>query len=310
MVLLFIKKNLTSKPWSIRMRWLPRRRRCWSAPSISSLDGRSCSTSRRMKRLLTGRRAGAARRGWRDVHRWQAPRVSLLKWPNPWPAVFGYHEVFHTLVVAAATAPLGCRVAARSVNGAVPGGPPSPRIADGSVTLAFRRKRRPTVRSGGMTTPVGVLAIDDVRIVTEDEITDETPAGRAMQLAGRVGRRARPAVDDRQLYRVELHVAGSDPRVAERPAMTCRMTTSRSWARLARLDRASTHGPWTAEVLALIAERPAVRAGDLADALGSGAARLQDRRPQAEGTRTHREPDIGYRLSPRGRAWLEQSQQP
>ena len=28
--------------------------------------------------------------------------VFALKWPNPWPAVFGYHEIFHTLVVAAA----------------------------------------------------------------------------------------------------------------------------------------------------------------------------------------------------------------
>lgn len=28
--------------------------------------------------------------------------VYALKRPNPWPAVFGYHEVFHTLVLAAA----------------------------------------------------------------------------------------------------------------------------------------------------------------------------------------------------------------
>ena len=28
--------------------------------------------------------------------------VYALKWPNPWPRVFGYHEVFHTLVVVAA----------------------------------------------------------------------------------------------------------------------------------------------------------------------------------------------------------------
>ena len=28
--------------------------------------------------------------------------VYALKRPNPWPAVFGYHEIFHTLVVAAA----------------------------------------------------------------------------------------------------------------------------------------------------------------------------------------------------------------
>lgn len=30
--------------------------------------------------------------------------VYALHRPNPWPATFGYHEVFHTLVVAAATA--------------------------------------------------------------------------------------------------------------------------------------------------------------------------------------------------------------
>lgn len=28
--------------------------------------------------------------------------VFALKWPNPWPATFGYHEIFHLLVVGAA----------------------------------------------------------------------------------------------------------------------------------------------------------------------------------------------------------------
>ena len=27
-----------------------------------------------------------------------------LQWPDPWPAVFGYHEIFHTAVIAAALA--------------------------------------------------------------------------------------------------------------------------------------------------------------------------------------------------------------
>ena len=93
--------------------------------------------------------------------------------------------------------------------------------------------------------------------------------------------------------------------------MTCRMTTSRTLrARLARLDRASTHGPWTAEVLALIAERPAVRAGDLADALGRErlAFKTDVRKLKALGLTESL--DVGYRLSPRGRAWLERSQQP
>ena len=39
-------------------------------------------------------------------------------------------------------------------------------------------------------------------------------------------------------------------------------------ARLDRLDRASSHGPWTALTLDLIARRPAVRAGDLAASVG------------------------------------------
>ena len=38
--------------------------------------------------------------------------------------------------------------------------------------------------------------------------------------------------------------------------------------RLERLDRASQHGPWTTEVLRAIAERPAVRAPDLAASFG------------------------------------------
>jgi hemolysin III len=30
--------------------------------------------------------------------------IYALKRPNPWPRVFGFHEVFHALVIAAATA--------------------------------------------------------------------------------------------------------------------------------------------------------------------------------------------------------------
>ncbi len=187
-----------------------------------------------------------------------------------------------------------------------------PRIADGSITLAFRRQRRPTVRAGGtLTTPVGVLAIEDVRIVTEDEITDDDArrAGYAArdELVAELG----PPSDDRQLYRVELHVAGPDPRIVERARDDLSDDdVAELSARLARLDRASTHGPWTAEVLALIAKRPAVRAGDLADALGRErlAFKTDVRKLKALGLTESL--DVGYRLSPRGRAWLERSQQP
>lgn len=42
-------------------------------------------------------------------------------------------------------------------------------IAEGQVSLAFRRWRKPTVRTGGsLTTPAGVLAIDRVEVVEQD----------------------------------------------------------------------------------------------------------------------------------------------
>ena len=130
-----------------------------------------------------------------------------------------------------------------------------PRIADGSITLAFRRQRRPTVRAGRtLTTPVGVLAIDDVRTVTDDEIAEDDArrAGYATrdELLADLG----PPHEDRQLYRVELHVAGPDPRIAQRAHDDLSDDDVADLSvRLARLDRASTHGPWTADVLALIA---------------------------------------------------------
>ena len=47
------------------------------------------------------------------------------------------------------------------------------RIAEGDVTLAFRRWRRPTAKAGGtLRTRVGVLAIDSVEPVDEAQVTD------------------------------------------------------------------------------------------------------------------------------------------
>ena len=46
-------------------------------------------------------------------------------------------------------------------------------IAEGKVDLAFRRWRKPTVKAGGtLTTPVGVLAIDEIVVVAPDAIDD------------------------------------------------------------------------------------------------------------------------------------------
>src|SRR5829696_7570169 len=145
-----------------------------------------------------------------------------------------------------------------------------PALADGSITVAFRRQRRPTVRAGGtLTTAVGVLAIDDVRTVTDDDVTDDDARRAGHDSRAALLADLGPPQDDRTLYRVQFHLAGPDPRIARRQQDDLNADDVVELARrLARLDRASRHGPWTLAVLELIAAKPGVRAGDLADELG------------------------------------------
>jgi hypothetical protein len=177
-------------------------------------------------------------------------------------------------------------------------------LADGSVTLAFRRWRRPTVKAGGrLTTPAGVLAIDEVSAIHERDITDAD--ARRSGFADRAALSAELAGREGELYRIAFHLVGEDPRLALRQQTVLSEADATELARrLARLDRASTHGPWTDAVLRLIAARPGVRAGDLAESLGRErlAFKADVRKLKALGLTESLE--VGYRLSPRGWTWL------
>jgi hypothetical protein len=178
-------------------------------------------------------------------------------------------------------------------------------IADGTVTLAFRRWDRPRVKAGGrQRTPVGVIAFESVEAIDRREITDADAvaagfAGRD-ELLGFVDRRATGTV-----YRIRLRVAGSDPRVALRETLPDEAQLREIERRLSRLDRASRHGPWTRAVLQTIHDQPEVRAADLAPQLG------RERLPFKLDVRKLKELGLteslprGYRLSPRGHAVLE-----
>jgi hypothetical protein len=176
------------------------------------------------------------------------------------------------------------------------------RIGEGEVTLAFRRWRRPTVKAGGtLRTRVGVLAIDSVEVVDERDVTDED--------ARRAGAPDREAVlsegpAECPLYRIEFRLVGPDPRVALRersdipPGERAEID-----ARLARLDAASRHGPWTKTVLGLIAERPGTRAPDLAASLGRETAPFKADVRKLKELGLTESLEVGYRLSRRGRAY-------
>jgi len=179
------------------------------------------------------------------------------------------------------------------------------RIAAGDVTLAFRRWRRPTVRAGGtLITPIGVLAIAAVEIVSAEGIT-EAEARRA-GFAGRDDLLAGLGAAEGELYRITLRLQGEDPRSALRQQddLTAEEVAALR-QRLDRLDRAAQHGAWTRAVLRLIGERPGTRALEFAARFGRETAAFKTDVRKLKALGLTESLGVGYRLSPRGRALLD-----
>ena len=169
-------------------------------------------------------------------------------------------------------------------------------IAEGKVDLAFRRWRKPTVKAGGtLTTPVGVLAIDEIVVVAPDAIDDADAvragyASAAEALAALEG--------EAPVHRIAFRLIGEDPRRALRLDVSD-AALDEIETRLARLD---ARGSWTAAMLELIAAHPGVRAPDLAARLGreTPTFKVDVRKLKALGLTESL--TVGYRLSPRGQA--------
>ena len=179
-------------------------------------------------------------------------------------------------------------------------------ISRGEVTVTFRRwKRRQAVAGGRYRTAGGIIEAESVDVIGVDDISDaDARAGlypdRDTLIADLRG------TPDLELYRIRFHlVDGPDPRAEL--AASAALTQDDLVAidqRLDRLDRASAHGPWTRETLRLIAARPAVRAGDLADDVGRERLAFKTDVRKLKNLGLTISLGTGYELSPRGRAYL------
>jgi hypothetical protein len=179
-------------------------------------------------------------------------------------------------------------------------------IANGAVTLTFRRWKRPQVVAGKTyRTAAGRIAVDAVDVVDPDRIrnADARRAGFASR-AELLGELRGPA--DLPTYRIRFHPAeGPDPRsVLADTAVLSDEDVAQLARRLGRLDQASSHGSWTEAVLQAIAARPGVRAADLAAGFGRETQpfKLDVRKLKNLGLTVSLE--VGYRLSPRGEAYV------
>ena len=178
-------------------------------------------------------------------------------------------------------------------------------IKAGVLDLGFRRWDRPRVVVGTrMRTAVGLIEVTSVEPVDEATITEDDArrAGAASLDALRRGLAARA---DRPVFRVGLRWAGDDPRIAlrQRPPTEAELAEIR--ARLDRLDAASSTGPWTRQTLAIIDRSPEVRAPDLAAELGRDTASFKRDVRKLKELGLTESLDIGYRLSPRGEAVVD-----
>jgi hypothetical protein len=185
-------------------------------------------------------------------------------------------------------------------------------LRDGSITVAFRRWQRVQVVAGHeYRTGTGRVLAESIEVISPGDITPALAraAGFPDVATAVADLRGDP---DLPLYCIRFRALdGPDPR--DELAGTTSLTDADVAAiasRLARLDAASKRGPWTTEVLEQIAGRPAVSSALLAADLDWDRPdyKLRVRHLKALGLTISL--DVGYRLSPRGRAYLAKTSEP
>ena len=173
-------------------------------------------------------------------------------------------------------------------------------IAEGRVTLALRRWRRAPPSDGStLRSPVGVLCLDRVTVVDEGDITADDVRRTGMspdELRASIAGEGR-------LLRIELRLAGDDPRLALRERLPEEGEIDAIAAKLARIDAAS-QAPWTTRYLQTIADQPAVVSRVLAPQVGAEVPPFKRRVRQLKELGLTESLEVGYRLSPRGRVVL------
>jgi hypothetical protein len=177
-------------------------------------------------------------------------------------------------------------------------------LTEGRVNCTYRRWEvvRPKVGSR-FTTSAGVVEVTSITPADEDRLTERDAAEAGFDSVADLVKWCR-AKGTGDLYRIGITLAGPDPRIELRstdnlsPADVTALNT-----KLDRMDRAAEE-PWTRSTLRQIQHLPGVVSTELAAEVGQERRtyKLRVRRLKALGLTESLE--RGYRLSPRGQAYL------
>jgi hypothetical protein len=180
-----------------------------------------------------------------------------------------------------------------------------PGIADGSVTMTFRRwKRRQVIAGRRYRTPAGMIEVESVDIVAERDVTQAHARRAGFATADELVADLR-GTPDLPLYRIVFHLV-DEPDARDLLAHDADLSADGVAAiarRLDRMDRAAA-GPWTRDVLEAIEARPGVRAPDLAASFGRETTPFKRDVRKLKNLGLTISLRVGYRLSPRGVAYL------
>lgn len=182
-------------------------------------------------------------------------------------------------------------------------------IEDGSIMVMFRRWRRNQAVAGHRYRTGGsMIEVESVTVVDPAAISD-ADARRAGYASAAELIADLPGEPEQPVYRIGFRrLEEPDPRAVLAADDTLSIeAVAELDRRLTRMDRASAAGPWTAATLAAIAAHPGTRAADLAAAQGRETlpSKADVRKLKNLGLTVSLE--VGYRLSPRGTAYLRRS---
>ena len=179
-------------------------------------------------------------------------------------------------------------------------------IEEGKINLAFRKWKKPTVKvNGTLLTTIGVLQIDSLSKTSIEKITNQELVDAGIKSKSELEKYF-DSIREGDIYRIEFHLAGPDPRLALREKVDMSENDfDIIKKKLERMDYASNHGTWTEEVMKLISENPGKSACEIAKDLGVEKLWLKGNIRKLKTLGLTISLSVGYQISPRGKAFIE-----
>ncbi len=182
-------------------------------------------------------------------------------------------------------------------------------LVDGTVRTTFRQWDKPRVKPGGRyrVHPIGVVVVDSVAKVRIGELRDEDAqaagfTGREELVEYLRGAAKGPLSAKTELFRIDLHHGGVEDFVEV--AVQDELSDEDVDELVEKLRRLDVGEPWTRRTLMLIKGHPQIAASRLAPEFGLETLPFKERVRKLKRLGLTQSYEVGYDLSPRGRAFL------